>query len=575
MSDRLEFKLCNQIEIEDNSMKEFEIDLGQEKKSKVLLIRQKDAFYCLAPKCSHYQVPLVNGVLIKDRLRCFAHGACFNIKTGDIEDYPGPDCVPKYEVFLDGQNDVFIRATKEELLTTKRLKQMSKVALRSDCAKQYPKCLIIGSGAAGIVCADTLREAGFENVVLLTKENCMPYDRPKLSKALNLTFDEIRLRKDDYFSQNGIKFCPNEDVEKIDFDHRKVFSSSGNVFDYDRLVIATGLRANPIPKTKGSDLKGIFTLRSFKDAQEIIEFFNNLNNDSHKPKIVLVGGSFISMELAAFFADKAQLTILSRLKPYENVFGTLVSSKVQKLHESKGIKFRIGSETDICEYTESAVRSGQVGLVKLKDNSELECDLCLVAIGGQPVTDFLTNSQVKLSLNNFVYVDKHMRTSVPNVYAAGDIAHFPKACLSGLEFSLSKNQKLDHVNIGHWGLASSLGRTAALSIVSEYSDEYKDKEISLRIVPFFWSSQHNKNIRFAGYNSNFELVIFHEDSTKQNEYKFAAFYILLNRVVAVCTLDWDPLCALFAEAMYNKIEVRREQVEKDPMENMKKLLASV
>lgn len=240
MSDILEFKLCNQSEIENKSMKEFEIDLDQEQKVKVLLIRQKDAFYCLAPKCSHYQLPLVNGVLANDRLRCFAHGACFNITTGDIEDYPGPDCIPKFEVFLDNQNNVFIRATKEQLLTTKRLKPVKKVTLSSELYKQYPKCVIIGSGAAGIACADTLREAGFENILILTKENCLPYDRPKLSKSLNLTLDAIKLRNEDYFDQNGIQLKLNENVVNIDFDHKKVYSSSGNVFVYDRLVLATG-----------------------------------------------------------------------------------------------------------------------------------------------------------------------------------------------------------------------------------------------------------------------------------------------------------------------------------------------
>lgn len=240
MCDKLEFKLCNQTEIENKSMKEFEIDLDQDQKIKVLLIRQKDAFYCLAPKCSHYQVPLVNGVLLNDRLRCFAHGACFNIKTGDIEDYPGPDCIPKFEVFLDNQNNVFIRATKEELLITKALKPLKKVTMSPQLHKQYPKCVIIGSGAAGIVCVDTLREAGFENIVVLTNENCLPYDRPKLSKSLNSTLNSIKLRSEDYFNQNAIQLKLNENVINIDFDHKKVYCSSGNVFAYDQLVIATG-----------------------------------------------------------------------------------------------------------------------------------------------------------------------------------------------------------------------------------------------------------------------------------------------------------------------------------------------
>ncbi|CAF0960967.1 unnamed protein product [Brachionus calyciflorus] len=577
---KLEFRLCNQNDLKNDSMKEYEIDLGDDQKTKVLLIRQNDAFYSLAPKCSHYQVPLVNGVVLKDRLRCFAHGACFNIKTGDIEDYPGPDCIPKYEVFLDEKNDVFIRATKEELLTARKLKNVHKVDLSSGRPGSskltvYPKCLIIGSGAAGVLCADSLREAGFQNITMITKENCNPYDRPKLSKALNLKLNAISMRNEDYFKSSGINFHPNENVEKIDFEFKKVHSSSGRTFEYDKLVIATGLKAIPPPPLKGSELNGIFTLRSYDDAERIMQYFDNLNKDSKKPKIILVGGSFISMELAGFFADKADVKVLTRFKPFEHAFGNLVAAKLEKLHESKGVKFCIGKDTDIVEYMESQKNPNHVNSVRLVDKTEHECDLCIMAIGGKPVTEFMKNSPVKLSLDNYIYVDKYMRTNVPNVYAAGDISYFPKSCLPGLEFSLKKNQKLDHVNIAHWGLASSLGRTAAQAIISEYSDEYKKRDCSLKVVPFFWSAQHNKNIRFAGFNSNYELIIFHEDLTKQNDLKFAAFYMISNKVVAVCTLDWDPMCALFAEAMYNKIEVRREHVENEPMENLKKLLASI
>ena len=85
-------------------------------------------------------------------------------------------------------------------------------------------------------------------------------------------------------------------------------------------------------------------------------------------------------------------------------------------------------------------------------------------------------------------------------------------------------------------------------------------------MPFFWSAQHGKNIRFAGYNHVYDIILFHEDKTSQNAYKFAAFYLRSNRVVAVCSLDWDPVCALFAEAMYNGIQVMKEHVEKNPLD---------
>lgn len=94
-------------------------------------------------------------------------------------------------------------------------------------------------------------------------------------------------------------------------------------------------------------------------------------------------------------------------------------------------------------------------------------------------------------------------------------------------------------------------------------------ESELKHVPFFWTTQFGKSIRFSGYNDQYDSVVFHE--CKENPIKFVAFYMLSNKVVGVCTCDWDPICAVYAEAMHNKIEVRREHIEKDP-NDLKKLL---
>ncbi len=105
-----------------------------------------------------------------------------------------------------------------------------------------------------------------------------------------------------------------------------------------------------------------------------------------------------------------------------------------------------------------------------------------------------------------------------------------------------------------------------MSIINSNTEQDSTSKSGLKIVPFFWSSQHGKNLRFAGYNHHYDVIIFHEDKKGENELKFAAFYLLSNIVVAVCSLDWDPVCALFAEAMYNGKQVRREHVERDPLE---------
>ena len=106
-----------------------------------------------------------------------------------------------------------------------------------------------------------------------------------------------------------------------------------------------------------------------------------------------------------------------------------------------------------------------------------------------------------------------------------------------------------------------------MSIVNLTRTEQIDNE--LKAVPFIWSTLFGKTIRFSGMNDQFDSVVYYDD--KSNPHKFAAFYILSNKVVGVSTMDWDPLCAIFAEAMFNKIEVRKEHIEKDPFD-LKKLL---
>ena len=302
--------------------------------------------------------------------------------------------------------------------------------------------------------------------------------------------------------------------------------------------------------------------------QNIINFFNDLSTLSDQAKklnIISYGGSFISTELAAYFADKANVTIVSRGKPFEKIFGPSVSTKIVKFHESKGVKFFTGAQLDIEEFNESKVISGCIGSVKFNDGTTLTADIVLIAIGGRPSTSFLKNTDLKLTRDNYVIVDKNMKTNVENVYAAGDCVYFPRECLSGFDFTLPKyTKKLDHINIAHWGVASLQGKVAAMSIL--------EKEVVFNVVPFFWTVQHNKSVRFAGYIEKYDKIVFHEDKTKQNEFKFAAFYILDERVVGACTLDWDPVCAAFGEIMYNKIAVKQEDIEKDPLD-IKKFLA--
>lgn len=149
--DYVEGIVCRTDDMEDNQMKQFELgDAG-----KILLVKQNGEFSALGYKCTHYGAPLANGALSEGRVRCQWHGACFNLKTGDIEDFPGQDSLPCFKVTVaDGQ--VKVRAKRSELETSKRTKRMKK-RLNGD-ARTY---VVIGGGPSGAICAETLRQEGF------------------------------------------------------------------------------------------------------------------------------------------------------------------------------------------------------------------------------------------------------------------------------------------------------------------------------------------------------------------------------------------------------------------------------
>lgn len=198
--------------------------------------------------------------------------------------------------------------------------------------------------------------------------------------------------------------------------------------------------------------KGIFSIKNLADVNSITAYFKQLNenNSGQKVNVVFLGGSFISMESVCYFIEKqANATIVSRSKPFDKVFGTEVSSKIADLYEAKGVKFLINNDFEVKEFKES---NGALAAVELVSGESLSCDICILAMGGNAFTDFLKDTKLKLTSDNKIIVDKNMKTSINDVYAAGDIASFPRSCIPGLGF-MNKSDE----NISHWALACQQG----------------------------------------------------------------------------------------------------------------------
>ncbi|XP_071479578.1 apoptosis-inducing factor 3-like [Diadema antillarum] len=524
----LEAIVCKVDDMKDGEMREVDIGTG-----KALLVKELGEFSAIGHKCSHYGAPLVKGALCNGRVRCPWHGACFNTKTGDIEDFPGLDSVPKFEVRISG-DDVIVQANPEDFLSHKRVKKM--VTCSPDEEKTV---LIIGGGAASVTCAETLRQEGFKGqLIVATKEKHLPYDRPKLSKALSSTADSISLRNADFFSIYDINIKTEQEATSIDTVLNSVSFSNGDSISFDNLVVATGGRPRSLG-IPGSDLTGVCLLRSPEDGNRIAELAQGKN-------AVVVGTSFIGMEVAAYLADKAaNVTVIGRgSTPYQATLGKKIGAALQKLSESKGVRFIM--ESGVSEF------KGEDGILReviLTDGQSVIADVCILGVGVTPATDFLRDSGINMTSGGAVVVDKYLKTNKPNIYAAGDIASFPLAMADSKE-----------VSIGHWQIAHAHGRVAALNILGQ--------KVEMDSIPFFWTQIFGKSVRYAGYNEGYNDIVIVGDP---DELKFVAYYLKDEVVTAVASMNSDPVVSQFAELLASGQELTKSEIQGDPSQWQSKL----
>lgn len=141
------------------------------------------------------------------------------------------------------------------------------------------------------------------------------------------------------------------------------------------------------------------------DANRIHAYFAELNKNIQPPQsrrlnVILIGSSFISMEVAGYFGDKANVAVMSLLAPFEQTLGMEVSRKIQKLHESKGVKFLVDSKFNIEEFVESKERRGCLEAIRVNDGTVWPVDILIVGIGGRPVTELVKNTQINVNKAN-------------------------------------------------------------------------------------------------------------------------------------------------------------------------------
>ncbi|MBW0012402.1 FAD-dependent oxidoreductase [Mycobacterium sp.] len=348
--------------------------------------------------------------------------------------------------------------------------------------------VIVGGGLAAARTAEQLRRSEYTGpITIVSDEVHVPYDRPPLSKeVLRKEVDDVALKPREWYDEQNITLRLGAAATGLDTAAQTVTLSDGAVIGYDELVIATGLVPRRIPAFP--DLEGIRVLRSFDESMALRE------HATAAQRAVIVGAGFIGCEVAASLRSLGVEVVLVEPQPtpLAAVLGEQIGELVARLHREEGVDVRLG--VGVAE-----VRGeGHVDTVVLDDGTELPADVVVVGIGSKPATEWLAGTGIEV--DNGVICDEAGRTSVPNVWALGDVA--------------SWRDLMGHqARVEHW---SNVADQARVVVPAMLGQDVPD----IVVVPYFWSDQYDVKIQCLGEPEATDTVHVVEDDGR----KFLAYY---------------------------------------------------
>src|SRR5712672_2555552 len=472
--------------------------LGHVGDEDVLLVRSGSEVFAIGAHCSHYHGPLAEGLVDGESIRCPWHHACFDLRTGEAARAPALNSIAVWKVEPEG-NRIFVRQKRQQP------KPRVKGALDAP-----GKIVIVGGGAAGFSAAEMLRRQDYRgSIVMLSHEAAPPVDRPNLSKdylAGSAPEDWLPLRPDDFYADAAIDLRLKTEVASIDVKARSVVLAGGEAIPYDRLLLATGAEPVRLP-IPGADQPHVHVLRSLADCRAIIA-----SSDGARRAIV-IGASFIGLEVAAALrARNIEVHVVGlEARPMERVLGPAMGDFVRSLHEEHGVTFHLGDTVTAIDGKRATLKSGGV----------LEADLVVVGVGVRP--RLALAERAGLALDRGIAVNAYLETSVPGIYAAGDIARWPDPH-SG-----------ENIRVEHWVVAERQGQTAARNMLGQ-------KE-AFDAVPFFWSQHYDVPINYVGHAETRDEITIDGDIAAKD---CLLQYKRQGRVVAVASIYRD-LVSLKAE----------------------------
>ncbi|GHB59143.1 pyridine nucleotide-disulfide oxidoreductase [Streptomyces umbrinus] len=353
----------------------------------------------------------------------------------------------------------------------------------------------------------TLRSHGFDGeVVLVGAEDRLPYDRPPLSKELladEVSLDEIQLLSADEATALNLDLRLGCRAVSLDSGRRTLELAHGETLSYDALVIATGSAPRMPPKW---DLfEGVHLLRTVDDCFAIRSALRG------SPRVAVVGGGFIGCEVASTARRLGcEVVLIEPLAaPMARVLGPGIALGMVGIPVDAGVQVRCGTAVEGFE------GGKRVEHVRLKDGSVIDADVVVVGVGARPVTDWLVGSGVEVA--DGVLCDEHCATSVPGVYAAGDVARWLNPLFG------------QAMRIEHWTNAAEQGAFVARAILQgRQAGDFAP-------VPYVWSDQYGVKIQIAGVPQPADRIRVVEGAVEDR--RFVALYERGERLAGVLAVN--------------------------------------
>jgi NADPH-dependent 2,4-dienoyl-CoA reductase/sulfur reductase-like enzyme len=371
--------------------------------------------------------------------------------------------------------------------------------------------VIAGASLAGVSAAEELRNQGFDgHIILIGQETEPPYIRPPLSKdylAGKAGLAEVYVHPSDWYAEHDIELRLDTVVESIDRSARRV-TANGQWIGYDKLLLASGSKPRGLD-VPGVDLPGVYSLRTLADSSAIAGAIADGGQ-----RVVIIGSGWIGLEVAATARTLGnEVRVLEHGPvPLASALGDELGSYFASLHERNGVI--LTSEVEVQEILGS---HGRVAGVRIGATEVVAADVVVIAVGAQPNVELA--EAAGLHVDNGVLVDASLRTSDPDIFAAGDVANELHPVIG------------QRIRSEHWANALNQGPAAARAMLGQ--------EVSYDDIPYFYTDQFDLGMEYSGYAplAKDATVVFRGD---RDSGEFIAFWLADDRVVAGMNVNvWD------------------------------------